>query len=411
MEAVELYLYSKRIQERENCGLRREERAEMSLESLSLWVRVAFSLFMMVFIVLHYTIVCLFSSPRRGSDAGRIKNPQWKVSVIVPAYNEEEVIEGLIHRLKESSYPIQEIIVVDDGSEDSTYEVARNMNATVLRTNERLGKPAALNAAVREAKGDIVVIFDADTLPDKDCVGHLVKHFELEDVGAVVGCTKVLNDGSLSKLVALEFNLCFYLIEPFSDKSNFLPIVHGANFAIRRELAHFREDALTEDFDLTINLTMKGYKIRFEPEAVNHVSAPSSFSLLVRQRERWLEGILETYMWNCGFWKKVFPRLGFLGLFLKALEYVIPLVWASGFSLFCISLLLNDLLLLLTALVSVITCTLTISYAQFRSKDKMTYLLCVPFLSYFYNLFVMWLFLKSLVLRVFRRKLVITGKE
>jgi len=392
-------------------GLKRDEKAEKSLEPLSFFIRVTFSVFIMVFIVLHYTIICLFSSPCKGSDTGRVKNTQRKVSVIVPAYNEEEVIEGLIHRLKESSYPIQEIIVVDDGSEDSTYEIARNMNVAVLRTNERFGKPAALNAAVREVQGDIVVVFDADTLPNKNCVEHLVKHFELEDVGAVVGCAKVLENGFISKLVAQEFNLCFYLIEPFSDEFNFFPIVHGANFAIRRELAHFREDALTEDFDLTINLAMKGYKLRFEPEAVNHVSAPSSFPLLVRQREKWLEGILETHMRHHGFWKKVFPRLGFLGLFLKALEYVIPLVWASSFSLFCISLLLNDFLLLLTALVSVMTCTLTMFCAQFRSKDKMTYLLWVPFLSYFYNLFVVWLFLKSLVLRVSRRKLVITGKE
>jgi len=381
------------------------------LESLNLLIRVAFSLFVMVFIVLHYTSICLFSSPRKSSHSGHVKNVQWKVSVIIPAHNEEDLIEGLILRLRGSSYPIHEIIVVDDGSTDSTYEVARNMSVNVLRNKERLGKPAASNAAVREAKGDIVVIFDADTLPDKDCVGHLVKHFELEDVGAVVGCAKVLENGFISKLVGLEFNLCFYLIEPFSDKFNFFPIVHGANFAIKRELAHFREDALTEDFDLTVNLTKKGYKIRFQPEAVNYVSAPSSFFLLVRQRERWLEGILETCVWNRGFWKKVFPRLGFLGLFLKALEYVIPLVWASSFSLFCISLLLNDFFLLLTALASVMTCTLTMFYAQFRSKDKMTCLLCVPFLSYFYNLFVAWLFLKSLVLRVFSRKLVTAGKE
>ena len=380
----------------QRCGSGRGE-AKITVQLLSALIRVTFSLFVIVFIIIHFIVICLFSSPRKSSHAGRVKNVQRKVSIIIPAYNEEDVIGGLIHRLGESSYPIHEIIVVDDGSIDSTYEVARNMNVIALRNEKRLGKPTALNIGVREAKGDVIIVFDADTMPTGDCVGHLVEPFQIENVGAVAGCTKVLSNGLISKLVALEFNLCFYVIEPFSDRFNFFPIIHGANFAVRRELAHFSEDALTEDFDLTINLATKGYRIKFEPEAVNHVSAPPSFSVLVRQRKKWVKGILGAYKHHFGFWNKAYLHFGCLRLFLKVLQYVIPLVWASSFSLFLISLFLNDFLLLLTALSSITTCSLAMVCANFRSKDKATNLLFIPFLAYFYNLFIVWFFLTSLV--------------
>lgn len=357
-------------------------------------LHVIFLGFTGIFVILHYAIMSLFS---HVSNEPANESFRKRVSVIVSAYNEENVIEDLIKVVRRSTYPIYEIVVVDDGSEDPTYEIARSLDTVVLRNRERMGKAASLARAVRKAKGEILVIFDADSLPHEDCVGQLVNQFVSEDVGAVAGCIKILDDSILGKLIKLEFSLCFFLVEPFSSNFNFFPIIHGANFAVRRDLAHFRSGALTEDFDLTIDLNVKGYKVRYEPRALCHVSAPDSFKHLMKQREKWLRGVVESYRQYNGYWDLAFSHLFFLGAFLKMVEYVIPLVWASSFTLLCICLYLGDPILLWTSIASIVVCTTDMFLANLRSGDKKTILLFIPFLSYFYNFIVGLLFIKAIV--------------
>jgi len=330
--------------------------------------------------------------PRRYSE-----HPK-KVSVIVPAYNEEGVVNNLLNDLRDSSFPIDETIVVDDNSIDSTYEVAKKMNAVAIRNEIKLGKAAALNKSARVAQGDVIIVFDADNRPEKNCIGYLIKHFDSKDVGAVTGVTKILLDGFTSKLAALEFSLCFYLFQPFSTRFNFFPILHGAYFGIRRELASFDEDVLTEDFDISVDMASKGYRIEFEPEAVSYVSPPPSFSLFAEQRERWIRGAVEVCFKRKGFWKRVFPHVSFLGLFLKALGYSLPLVWASNLTFLWLCYFLGEFLLMNVALGSMVTYTFIAFLANFRAKNKTKDILVLPFLSYFYLFFVVWFFVKAVIL-------------
>jgi len=356
----------------------------------------AFLIAVTAFLVVFYILICYFAcrkmKPRKYSEC------PLKVSVIVPAHNEEGVINNLLKDLGNSGFHIDETIVLDDSSTDCTYEVAKNMNAVAIRNEIKLGKAATLNNGVRIAQGDIIVVFDADNRPQKDCIQHLKKHFDSKDVGAVAGVTKILSDGFVSKLAALEFNLCFYLFQPFSARFNFFPIIHGAYFGIRRELACFDDDALTEDFDVSVRIVSRGCRIDFEPEAISYVSSPRSFSLFARQRERWIRGAVEVYFKKRGFWKKVFPNIGFLGLFLKTLGYSLPLVWASSFTLLWVYYFLGEFLLMNTAICSVLIYTFIAFIATFRAKNKTRDIWVLPFLSYFYLFFVVWFFIKSVVL-------------
>lgn len=323
------------------------------------------------------------------------------VSVVIPARNEEGVIDGLLRDLKNSSYPITETIVVDDNSSDSTYKTARNLNAKIIRNDTTLGKAASINKAAIVASSNIIVVFDADNRPQNDCIQRLMQDFTSEQVGAATGVSKIISHGFVSRLVALEFSLCFSVFQPFSTKLGFLPILHGAFFAMRRDLALFDQTALTEDFDISITMSSKGYKMAFEPEAVSYVSAPPSFSLFAHQRERWVRGAVQSCFRRKNSVKKAFPRIGFLGLFLKALEYCLPLVWASNLTLLFLSYFLGETLLAYVALFSLVVLTLLAFVANIRGKNKISDVMALPFLGYFYLLFVVWYFLKSLVLEYF----------
>ena len=351
------------------------------------------------FLVGFYTVICYFACCK--SKTRKYSEPPRKVSVIIPAYNEEGVIDNLLRDLRSSSFPIAETIVLDDNSTDSTFEVAKRMNVMAIRNETRLGKAATLNKGAKIAKEDIIVVFDADNQPEKDCIKNLLKHFDSKDVAIATGVTKILSDGLVNMLAALEFSLCFYLFQPFSSRFDFFPILHGAYFGIRRELASFDEDALTEDFDISVNMASKGHRIEFEPEALSYVSAAPSLSLFTRQRERWIRGAVQASFKHKGFSKKVFPHIRFLGLFLTALGYLLPLVWAATLTFLFICYFLSEFLLMNMALLATTIYTAVAFLANYRARNKTRDILVLPFLSYFYLFFVVWFFLKAVVLEYF----------
>lgn len=349
------------------------------------------------FLATFYVIVSYFAFSKSRTRK-HYENVQ-RVSVVIPAYNEEGVVDHLLLDLKNSSFPIAETIVLDDHSTDGTYEVAKKMNVTVVRNERKLGKAATLNEGAKIAKEDIIIVFDADNRPEKDCIKNLLNHFYSKNVAIVTGVTKSSPDGLVSKLAVLEFSLHFYLFQPFSARFNFFPILHGAYFGIRRELASFfDEDALTEDFDISVKMVCRGYGIEFEPQAISYVSPPPSFSLFTRQRERWIRGAVQASHRNKGFSRKVFPHVGFLGLFVTALGYLLPLVWAATLTFIFISYFLSEFLLMYVAVFATVIYTAIAFAANSVAGNRTNDMIALPFLGYFYFFFVVWFFVKSAVL-------------
>src|ERR1700752_3219528 len=228
------------------------------------------------------------------------------VSVLIPAYNEEDVIVYTVNSVLESDYPRLEVIVVDDGSQDGTSELldtqfGRNPSVRIIHQPNR-GKPAALSRALAEATNGLIVTIDADTAIEPDAISKLVRHFVNPRVGAVAGNVKVGNRISwLTRWQALEYITSQNLEKRAFDLLNCIPVVPGALSAWRAEAINdsggFSADTVAEDTDLTITIRRAGWKIDYEEEAIGWTSAPETASTLIRQRFRWTFGTLQA------FWK------------------------------------------------------------------------------------------------------------
>ena len=220
------------------------------------------------------------------------------VSVVIPAYNEEDNIKECLECVLASSYPKDklEIIVVDDGSKDSTREIVRSFGRIRLLRQRHVGKVAALNYGAKAAKHDFVVTIDADTNIDKDCVAELVKPFRNPKVGATTGNNRVKNRNTIIGMFQnVEYHYNNLIRSSFAKVFANDSIWFSGSMACYRKkaLAHimyFKKDTMAEDQDVALELKARNYVIVNTPSAFGYTVVPSSIATLYRQRARWSIG-------------------------------------------------------------------------------------------------------------------------
>jgi len=227
------------------------------------------------------------------------------VSIIIPAFNEEQVIQASMASLLELRYPYYEIIAVDDGSTDATFAKMREfegnhygVHVSVYR-KENSGKADTLNFGIRRSKAPIVVCMDADSRLTPDALRYAIRHFRDENVGAVAGNVKVINRHNIwTKLQALEYIEGLNIVrkaQAFFRSVNVIPGPIGIFRRVALERAGgYDSDTFAEDFDLTVKILADGWKINFEPKAVAYTEAPEELLDIIKQRYRWSRGILQT---------------------------------------------------------------------------------------------------------------------
>jgi cellulose synthase/poly-beta-1,6-N-acetylglucosamine synthase-like glycosyltransferase/peptidoglycan/xylan/chitin deacetylase (PgdA/CDA1 family) len=245
-------------------------------------------------------IVALSLLNRRQDSAGADFMP--KVTVIVPAHNEEAVIGKTIRSLLASRYPDVRVLVVDDGSTDGTAAVVRSYfgdeSRVRLIAKSNGGKASALNVGLAAADTDIVVALDADTQFRSDTIFHLTRAFADARVAAVAGNAKVGNRTNLiTRWQALEYIISQNLDRRAFELLNGISVVPGAVGAWRRsavmEVGGFASDTLAEDADLTIRLARARYRVRNASSAIAMTEAPDTVRGFVAQRSRWTLGTLQ----------------------------------------------------------------------------------------------------------------------
>ncbi|MGB6526105.1 MAG: glycosyltransferase, partial [Candidatus Acidiferrales bacterium] len=231
-------------------------------------------------------------------------HPEYKplVSVLIPAYNEEAVIFGTVASVLASNYANLEIIVVDDGSTDQTsarvLESFGHDSRVRLIRQANYGKSAALNHALSESSGEVIVTIDADTIVDRQAIPRLIRHFANPAVGAVAGNVKVMNRNRwLTRWQALEYITSQNLEKRAFDLLNCIPVVPGAVGAWRAEAMRscggFAGDTVAEDTDLTLTIRRHGWKILYDEDAIGRTEVPDTMEALIRQRFRWTFGTLQ----------------------------------------------------------------------------------------------------------------------
>ena len=257
-------------------------------------------------------------------------------SIILPVYNEEGDIESRITNLLDLEYPADkfEIIIVDSGSTDNTYQIALNIKNSVksdvslniMQEGKRRGKSSAINVGLECANGEIIVITDANTLYDKRVLMEMVPHFKNHDVGAVSGRYAISNPNDIipgSESFYWELEQISYLGE--SDIYS-ISNAMGTISAWRKNLVNFRSRTITEDLDMTIQVTRKGYKVKYEPNAIAYEPSATTIDDQIRQRKRGGIGLIQNILLHRDYLLSPKQNLLFLFIFFshKLLKILSP---------------------------------------------------------------------------------------
>lgn len=239
------------------------------------------------------------------AEGGWTHPDEWPaVSLLVPAFDEEKVLDRALESLMRLDYPTYEIVVVDDGSGDATLEAARRWEGrhggveVRVVTQENAGKAAALNAGIAASRHPFVLSMDADSRLEPGTLKAAMPHFRDPSVGGVAGNVKVENRNSLlTWLQALEYVEGLNMPRRAQGFVAAVNIVPGPVGVFRRaaldEVGGYADDTFAEDADLTLELVSTGWKVFYEEDCVAWTLAPESMVDLVQQRYRWTRGLLQ----------------------------------------------------------------------------------------------------------------------
>jgi len=240
------------------------------------------------------------------SENQKLEDPEgklWKsVSVIVPAFNEEENISKCIESILSQNYPGKiEAIIVNDGSTDRTAEIASKYPVKLIDLKKNSGKSNALNLGFKESKSDILVFSDSDSSMDKDAVRLLVEYLdEHPRTGAVAGNVYIEKSkmNTLTIFQMIEYKIEQEINRHLQSLEQRILVCPGPLFAVRREVLKvvlFSDRTVVEDTDFTIEALRRFVPISWEPRAKVYTKAPRTLKSWLNQRKRWWYGNLQVW--------------------------------------------------------------------------------------------------------------------
>jgi cellulose synthase/poly-beta-1,6-N-acetylglucosamine synthase-like glycosyltransferase len=218
--------------------------------------------------VLLMAAAAIFRRPVK-KDEGNLP----KVSLVISVYNEERVIRERLENALSQDYPAEkyEILVASDGSTDKTHSIVNSFNDSRIRLivqEDRLGKTAALNSAVPQALGDVIVFTDANSMYDRGAIRAMMQNFADSSVGCVTGETRLVNpEGSAIGKNEIAYYSYDTMLKVSESNIGSTVGADGAIFAIRKELYQPLDPSLINDFVIPLQVVSKGYRVVYEPKA------------------------------------------------------------------------------------------------------------------------------------------------
>lgn len=260
---------------------------------------------MIIYTIRHFLFAAKRLSSRQRMYYNDIYSDRMKtISVLIPMHNEEQVLSFVLEALLECDYDRDrmEIIPINDNSTDRTkqlldeyhekYEFIRPLH----RDCPDRGKPAGLNDAMQLARGEIIIVFDADYRPARDMLKQLAIAFEDPEVGAVMGRVIPYNTNKnlLTRLINLERSGGYQVDQQARYNLRTIPqyggTVGGFRKDIMMEMGGFNPLVLAEDTELTYRLYTNGWKVIYANSAECYEEAPETWEVRGKQIRRWARG-------------------------------------------------------------------------------------------------------------------------
>lgn len=220
-----------------------------------------------------------------------------RISILIPAHNEEHSIRQTLESCFSQTRPADEIVVVNDGSTDRTGEILASYGDRIKLVTLPIAtgnKSFAQEIGLESVTGDVFVATDADTIMDKGFVECVERHFRDDTVCAVAGYVRSTENNWMTACREIDYTLGQDLYKQAQDHVGFLLVIPGCAGAFRtsvfREIITFDHDTITEDLDFTYKFHKNNCKIVFERNAIVYTQDPFTFHSYVNQMRRWYSG-------------------------------------------------------------------------------------------------------------------------
>jgi len=300
----------------------------LTISTVLIWFSYLLSLYLLTFWLLTLLDKGIRDNPKELKEIR-------SVTIAIPSYNEEKNIRSTIQSALDLDYQHDqlEIIVINDGSIDRTEAVAKEViqeNPTrniVLISQPNRGKGSALNVALKQAKGELFTCLDADSFVEKSALKQMVPHFDNDSIGVVLPLMKVKDPKGLLQKV----QWCEYLLNLFyksiMGKIDCVHVAPGPFSVFRKkalvEVNGFAEKNLTEDFEVTLKLQEKNYRLIQLLGPQVYTIAPNTLKGFYKQRNRWYKGTMQNlFSYKRLIFNKKYGDFGMLQL---------PRIFISGF--------------------------------------------------------------------------------
>jgi len=246
------------------------------------------------------------------------------VTVIIPAYNEEETIQTCLASVQQLNYPRLSLIVVDDGSQDNTAEIVRAVQAKanipfLFLQQPNKGKGAALNHALRHTTTPFYATLDADSTVEPDLLTKLMPYFSSEDVASVLPLLKIKNPKNIVQRIQRYEYIINMFYKMLNSKLDCVHVTPGPFSVYRTDviktLGYYDEKNITEDLEIALRLQQHHYRIIQTGEAAVYTLPPDTLKGIYRQRNRWYKGsALNSIKYRHMMFDKKYGDFGFVRL-------------------------------------------------------------------------------------------------
>jgi len=282
---------------------------------------IIYLIYMFLALYFIFLFVLIFLQNRKQMFFVPEIKKEYTVSVLIPAYNEEDSIKETVETVLKSDYKkIIEVIIINDGSSDNTLKIVRQLEKKYPKVwvfdKKNSGKADSLNQAIKIAKGELIAVVDADSYPDINAVSSMVGFFDEKNIGAAT--TRILvkqKNNFLRKMQAVEYKVIAFtrMLLGFIDAIYVTP---GPMAIYRKSALHriggFDKKNMTEDIEATWHLIHAGYNIRMSFVAKSTTVAPETLKKWFKQRIRWNIGGYQCLLKYKDSWFKK----GMLGFFI-----------------------------------------------------------------------------------------------